>query len=124
VNPETSILAQLMAVVEDRKLSRPEKSYTTKLLAGGLDLIGRKVLEEARETIAAAAETGPEGHAHLVYEIADLAYHLLVLMAYCDVRLDELEAELARRFGVSGIAEKAAREQPPTGADKPPSETS
>ena len=112
-----------MAVVEDRKQSRPEKSYTTKLLASGLDSIGRKVLEEARETVEAAAETGPEGHAHLVHEIADLAYHLLVLMAHCDVRLDELEAELARRFGVSGIDEKAARAQPSPGEDKPLSET-
>mgnify|MGYP006303265729 CR=1 FL=1 len=106
---EESTLVQLMRVIEDRKANPPERSYTTQLLHGGVDKIGRKVIEEAREVIAAAAEADPEGHGHLVHEAADLIYHLFVMMAYRDVTLNEVEAELARRFGISGLDEKASR---------------
>lgn len=84
-------------------------SYTARLLAGGVATIGAKVLEEAGETAEAAAEPGDDGRAHLVAEAGDLIYHLLVLLAARDVRLAEVAAELARRFGQSGLAEKASR---------------
>ena len=106
--PET-VLGQLMAVIEDRKRNPSEKSYTTRLLAGGVDKIGAKVTEEAGEVVEAAREPGDAGRAHFIYETADVLYHLFVLMAHRDVRLDEVEAELARRFGISGLDEKAAR---------------
>jgi phosphoribosyl-ATP pyrophosphohydrolase len=78
-------------------------------MRGGVDKIGKKVIEEAREVITAAAETDSGGHDHLVHEAADLIYHLFVMMAYRDVTLQEVEAELGRRFGISGLDEKASR---------------
>ncbi len=105
------ILMQLMAVIEDRKAQMPEKSYTTALFRGGVEKIGGKIMEEAGEVVAAAAETGRDGRAHLIHEAADLVYHLLVMLGYRDVPLAEVEAELARRFGISGLDEKAARDR-------------
>lgn len=105
------VLERLMAVIEDRKQNPPPKSYTTTLFQGGVDRIGCKVMEEASEVVRAArkaAET-PESRAHLVAEAGDLLYHLLVLLCYEGVRLNEVEAELGRRFGISGIDEKASR---------------
>ncbi len=101
-----------MAVIEDRKANPPEKSYTTKLLAGGVEKIGAKILEEAAEVVEAAAEPGDAGRTHTIAEAADLVYHLFVLLGYRDIRLSEIEAELARRFGISGLDEKAARGKP------------
>jgi len=105
----THVLARLMAVIEDRKRNPPERSYTTNLLAGGVEKIGAKITEEAAEVVEAAAEPGEQGQAHLVYEAGDLLYHLLVMLAHRDVGLEQVEAELARRFGVSGIEEKESR---------------
>lgn len=104
-----SVLSQLMRVIEDRKANPPERSYTTRLFRGGVDKIGGKVLEEAREVVEAAGEPGDEGRRHLVAEAADVIYHLLVLLAHRDVGLDDVEAELGRRFGISGLDEKASR---------------
>lgn len=104
-----SVLTQLMSVIQDRKANPPERSYTTSLFRGGVDKIGAKLTEEAAEVVEAAAESGQAGHDHLVYEAGDLLYHLLVMLAHRDVRLEEVETELARRFGVSGLDEKAAR---------------
>ncbi len=104
-----SVLARLMQVIEDRRDKLPEGSYTTTLFRGGVDKIGGKVLEEAREVVEAAAETGDEGRRHLVAEAADVMYHLLVLLAHRDAGLRNVEAELARRFGSSGLEEKASR---------------
>ena len=98
-----------MAVIEDRRRNPPEKSYTTSLFQGGVEKIGRKITEEAAEVVEAAAEPGPQGRDHLVYEAADLVYHLFVMLGYKDIRLAELESELARRFGTSGLDEKASR---------------
>jgi phosphoribosyl-ATP pyrophosphohydrolase len=106
---EPSVLARLMAVIEDRKANPPAKSYTTSLLAGGVPKIGAKVTEEAAEVVEAAGEPGDEGRLHLIREAGDLLYHLFVLLAYRDVPLAEVEAELARREGISGIDEKASR---------------
>lgn len=93
-----------------RKNESSEKSYTAKLLAGGVEKIGGKILEEAAEVVEAAGEAGDQGRQHTIYEAGDLIYHLLVLLAARDVKLAEVEAELARRFGVSGLEEKASRE--------------
>nr|WP_315850859.1 phosphoribosyl-ATP diphosphatase [Blastopirellula marina] len=107
--PKTSVLDTLMAVIEDRRDNPPEKSYTTKLFRGGVPKIGEKIMEEAAEVVEAAGEEGDEGRQHLIYEAGDLIYHLLVMLGHREISLSEVEAELARRFGVSGIDEKAAR---------------
>ncbi|MDA1053065.1 MAG: phosphoribosyl-ATP diphosphatase [Planctomycetota bacterium] len=104
-------LARLMATIEDRKANPPERSYTTSLFQGGVEKIGHKILEEANEVVEAAAEPGDEGRSHLVHEAADLIYHLFVMLGYQGVKLEEVEAELSRRFGTSGLDEKAARSQ-------------
>ena len=105
------ILAQLMAVIEDRKINPPAKSYTTTLFAGGVPKIGDKITEEAAEVIEAADEAGEEGRQHLIREAGDLIYHLFVMLGYRDVKLAEVEAEIAKRFGISGIDEKASRKK-------------
>jgi len=103
------VLDQLMQTILDRRANPSEKSYTTKLLNGGVPKIGSKITEEAGEVVEAAGETGPEGRSHFVYECADLVYHLFVMMAHREVELSEVEAELAKRFGISGLQEKASR---------------
>jgi len=100
-----------MDVIIHRKENPSPGSYTSRLMAGGVEEIGRKITEEAAEVVEAAGESGPQGHAHLVHEAADLIYHLLVMLGHADTNLTEVEAELARRFGVSGLEEKAARGQ-------------
>jgi len=105
---EATILARQAAANEK---FGSEKSYTAELLSGGVEKIGGKILEEAAELIDAAGETEDEGHQHMIHEAADLLYHTLVLLAARGVRLAEVEAELARRFGVSGLEEKASREK-------------
>ncbi|MGH7139518.1 MAG: phosphoribosyl-ATP diphosphatase [Pirellulales bacterium] len=106
--PQT-VLARLMATILDRKTNPAEKSYTAKLLAGGVPAIGGKITEEAAEVVEAAGEPVDEGRQHLVREAADLVYHLLVMLAHRDAGLADVEAELARRFGISGLEEKASR---------------
>jgi phosphoribosyl-ATP pyrophosphohydrolase len=93
-------------VIETRRRERPEKSYVVSLLDGGVAKIGAKVTEEAAELVEAA---GTDDHAHTVREAADLVFHSLVLLAARGIRFAEVEAELARRFGIGGFAEKAAR---------------
>ncbi len=112
-----SIFARLMAVIEDRKANPPAKSYTTGLLAGGVEKIGAKITEEAAEVVAAAAEPGDAGRTHTIAEAADLIYHLFVMLGYRDIKLAEVESELARRFGISGLDEKAARPAKPPPPD-------
>ena len=109
MSSENQILSRLMQVIEDRKANLPENSYTTTLFAGGVEKIGGKIMEEAAEVVDAARE-GEEGHSHLIHEAADLIYHLFVMLGHRDVKLSEVESELARRFGVSGLDEKAARQ--------------
>jgi phosphoribosyl-ATP pyrophosphohydrolase len=79
------------------------------LLEGGVPKIGAKVTEEAAEVVEAAGEPGAEGRAHLVREAADLIFHTLVLLGHRRVGLAEVEAELGRRFGIGGFAEKESR---------------
>ena len=112
--PESSILPALMAVIADRKANPPaERSYVVSLLQGGVPRIGAKIAEEAGEVVAAAAEPGPDGRAHLVHEVADLVFHTLVLLGHRDIAWGDVEAELARRFGTGGHAEKERRGSSP-----------
>lgn len=99
-------LEALEQVIAARKGGDASRSYTAKLLAGGPAAAGAKVTEEAEELVRAA---GDEADDRVVSEAADLLYHMLVLLACRDVSLERVEGELARRFGVSGLAEKAAR---------------
>jgi len=100
------VLEALERVVESRKGESADRSYTSRLLAGGAAKIGGKVTEEAGELVQAAAAESDE---RVVSEAADLVYHMLVLLAFRGVPLARVEDELARRFGVSGLDEKAAR---------------
>ena len=97
---------QLEATIHARKGADPATSYTAKLFARGRKKIAQKVGEEAVETVIAALV---EDKAALVGEASDLVFHLLVLLAEGDVSLDDIRAEIARREGVSGIDERAAR---------------
>ena len=101
-----AVLGELEGVIASRKGGSADRSYTSRLLAGGVATIGAKVTEEAGEVVHAAAAESAD---RVVAEAADLAYHLLVLLAARDVPLVRVADELARRFGVSGLDEKAAR---------------
>ncbi len=96
----------LAATIAARKGADPETSWTAKLLAKGPEKCAEKFGEEAVEAIIEAVKGD---RARLTAEAADVLYHLLVMLAARDVTLAEVEAELARREGTSGIAEKAAR---------------
>lgn len=109
VQPTDSVLGKLMQTIVDRRDNPPAKSYTNSLLAGGVTKIGGKIVEEAAEVVEAAGEPDEEGRQHLIREAADLTYHLFVMLAHRRVDLAEVEAELAKRFGISGIDEKASR---------------
>ncbi|AOR78289.1 phosphoribosyl-ATP diphosphatase [Novosphingobium resinovorum] len=99
-------LARLEATIAERRAADPDSSYVAKLNARGLRKIAQKLGEEATETVIAALT---EDHKALVGEAADLIFHLMVLLGAKDVPLADVLAELDRREGVSGIAEKAAR---------------
>ncbi len=101
-----SILNELAATVEARKGASPDSSWTAKLLAEGPEKCAEKFGEEAVEAIIEAVKGDRE---KLTAEAADVLYHLLVMLASRDVALSDVLAELARRQGTSGIAEKAGR---------------
>jgi phosphoribosyl-ATP pyrophosphohydrolase len=100
---------KLERTIAARAASPDERSYTSQLLAGGVEKIGSKIIEEAAEVVEAAAEPRDAGREHFIREVGDLIYHLMVLMQYRECSLADIEAELARRFGVSGLEEKAKR---------------
>jgi phosphoribosyl-ATP pyrophosphohydrolase len=102
------ILLRLMAVLESRKGSDPDSSYVAGLYAKGLDSILKKIGEESVETIIAAKSGDKQ---QIVYETADLWFHSLVMLAQQNLDARLVLEELDRRFGVSGLDEKAAREQ-------------
>jgi phosphoribosyl-ATP pyrophosphohydrolase len=101
-------LEKLAAVIEARKDADPGSSYVAGLFDKGMNSILKKVGEESTETIVAALA---EDDAQLVYETADLWFHTLVMLAARGLGPDAVLAELEKRFGVSGIEEKAAREK-------------
>lgn len=100
------VLTQLAEVLEQRKQAAPDSSYVARLYGKGLDAILKKVGEEATETVMAAKDGAAD---KLVYEVADLWFHTMVLLAQQNLHPDDVLAELQRRFGLSGLAEKAAR---------------
>lgn len=101
-----STLHDLFATIEARKAEGGTESWTAKLLAKGPEKCAEKFGEEAIEAIIEAVKGD---RAALTSEAADVLYHLLVMLAARDVSLSDVEAELARREGTSGIVEKAAR---------------
>lgn len=106
----SEVLHRLHATIHERKGGDPSTSYTAKLLAEGAERAAKKFGEEAIELVIAAAGGDPKA---AVAESADLIYHWLVLMAASGVDLDQIAAELERREGTSGLAEKAGRTPPP-----------
>src|SRR5690606_3714117 len=103
-------LAKLAAIIEQRKGASPETSYVAKLQHGGLNDILKKVGEEAVETVLAAKDvTAGGGKDQLIHETADLWFHTLVMLAQLDCTPEQVLLELERRFGISGLEEKAAR---------------
>ena len=103
---EVDVLHQLAAILEQRKSADPGSSYVAKLYAGGMDLIRKKIGEEATEVVIAA---GNEDDAALIHEVADLWFQSLVALSARNLGHEAVLAELGRRFGVSGIEEKASR---------------
>ncbi|MES2116923.1 MAG: phosphoribosyl-ATP diphosphatase [Pseudomonadota bacterium] len=109
----SAILDRLAEIIESRKLANggdPATSYVSRLFAKGDDAILKKIGEEATETVMAAKDARVAGDASKVlYECADLWFHTLVMLAQFDLSPQQVLDELARREGVSGIEEKAAR---------------
>ncbi len=102
------ILSQLTNVLEERKQADPTSSYVANLYAKGLDSILKKVGEEAAETIIAAKNGEPD---KIIYETADLWFHSLVMLSHLGLDYHAVLDELKRRFGLSGLEEKANREK-------------
>jgi phosphoribosyl-ATP pyrophosphohydrolase len=111
----SEILARLTEILEQRKAAEAGSSYVAGLYAKGLDAILKKIGEEATETVMAAKDVAAsetsDNKGKLVYEVADLWFHTMVLLAQQGLSADDVLNELARRFGVSGLEEKAARKQ-------------
>ncbi len=109
----TTILEELAGVLEQRKQDDAETSYVASLYGQGTNKILEKIGEEATEVIIAAKDcgAGPEAREALIREVADLWFHSMVLLAHENLHVNDVLAELARRFGVSGHTEKASRTQ-------------
>ena len=99
-------LQQLAEVLEERKNASPDTSYVASLYHKGLDAILKKIGEEATETVMAAKDGEKD---KIIYETADLWFHTLVLLAQQGLGPDDVLKELRRRFGLSGLEEKASR---------------
>jgi phosphoribosyl-ATP pyrophosphohydrolase len=99
-------LTQLAEILEQRKIESVDKSYVASLYNKGLDTILKKIGEEATETVIAAKGGDKQ---QIIYETADLWFHCMVLLAQQDLHPDDVLNELQRRFGLSGLDEKAQR---------------
>lgn len=107
-DPPALVVARVAEVIARRRRERPEKSYVVSLLDAGLPKVNAKITEEAGELVEAL----PAGDAaHTAHEAADLLFHVLVGLEAAGVPLDAMFGELRRRFGVSGIDEKASRKK-------------
>jgi phosphoribosyl-ATP pyrophosphohydrolase len=106
--PATDVIDRLAAVIATRRGADPTSSYVASLFAKGADAILKKIGEEATETVMAAKDGDK---LRLAGEIADLWFHCLVLLASQGLGPDDVRAELERREGTSGIAEKASRQR-------------
>ena len=103
---DSFILQRVAETIEARKSADPSTSYVAKLLKGGQDKILKKIAEEAAETIMASKDGDT---AHVVYEVADIWFHSLVLLAHHGLKPEDILHELERREGVSGIEHKLSR---------------
>lgn len=103
---DIEVLHRVSATLAERKQADPDSSYVSSLYTKGTDAICKKVAEEAAETIMAAKDGD---RLHLVWEVTDLWFHSLVLLAHNGLSVDDILAELRRREGVSGIDEKRSR---------------
>jgi len=102
------VIETLYHTIQERKYADPESSWTAKLMSKGDNTILKKVVEEAGEFTFAYKDNDTE---EMIYEAADLTYHMLVALAVKNISPERVKQELARRFNMSGIAEKNAREQ-------------
>lgn len=102
----SDILKQLADTLEARKQADADSSYVASLYHKGLDSILKKIGEEATETVMAAKDGNAD---KIIYEVADLWFHSMILLAQQGLRPEQVEAELERRFGLSGLEEKAQR---------------
>ncbi len=108
----SDVLQELARILEERKGATPESSYVASLYHKGLNKILEKVGEECTETLLAAKDAALSGDkSELVYETADLWFHSLVMLAHMGLGPEDVLNELARRFNMSGLVEKAARNQ-------------
>jgi phosphoribosyl-ATP pyrophosphohydrolase len=105
------LLQQIYAVVQDRKRSAPQESYVASLMARGQDHVLKKVIEEAAEVLMASKDGGREA---IVYEMADLWFHALVVLGWHDISPQDVLQELQRRFGTSGLRTNPRPPLPPT----------
>jgi len=106
----SEILKELGEILEQRKIADADSSYVSSLYAKGLNKILEKVGEEATETILAAKDAETSGdNSDLIYETADLWFHSLIALAHLGEKPEAVLTELQRRFGLSGLDEKAAR---------------
>ncbi|MHB1352721.1 MAG: phosphoribosyl-ATP diphosphatase [Thiobacillus sp.] len=103
----SDILDRLAETLEARKQAAPDGSYVARLYAKGTDAILKKIGEEATETVMAAKDDQAE---KIIYEVADLWFHTLVLLAHKGLKPADVLEELARREGLSGLTEKANRQ--------------
>ncbi len=104
----SDVLTELAAVLEQRKQEPAASSYVASLYAKGLDTILKKIGEEATETVIAAKDGNKE---QIIYETADLWFHCMVLLAEQGLHPNDVLNELQRRFGLSGLEEKAQRQK-------------
>jgi phosphoribosyl-ATP pyrophosphohydrolase/phosphoribosyl-AMP cyclohydrolase len=107
-DPPALVVARVADVIAKRRRERPEKSYVVSLLDAGMTKINGKIAEESRELTEALLE---KDAAHTAHEAADLIFHTLVGLEAAGVPIDAVFAELRRRFGISGIDEKASRKK-------------
>jgi phosphoribosyl-ATP pyrophosphohydrolase len=109
----SKVLTELATILEQRKTAKAEESYVASLYAKGLNKILEKVGEEATETILAAkeCETGADsGESNLIGETADLWFHTMVMLSHLNLRPEQVLEELEKRFNISGLEEKASRQ--------------
>tara|TARA_B100000959_G_scaffold177267_1_gene185435 strand:+ start:310 stop:633 length:324 start_codon:yes stop_codon:yes gene_type:complete len=101
-----NVLSILEEILEQRKSASAENSYVASLYNNGTDQILEKIREESAEVIMAAKG---DGNDKIIHEVADLWFHVLVLLRYKNISVSDIETELARRFGISGLEEKRNR---------------
>ena len=109
----SKVLTELATIIEQRKSADIEESYVASLHAKGLNKILEKVGEEATETILAAKEyeSGADsGESNLIGETADLWFHTMVMLSHLNLKPEQVLIELEKRFNISGLEEKASRQ--------------